>query len=111
MAAISSLADVPPEGWFRFDWKEEVITPYNVWGNITYTPEYSGLSNDEMRLLAIELDGIVSKATSANCFEKVDQIFMLMLRFSKNPEFVSRHREEFQDMERRTLERIRAEGP
>jgi hypothetical protein len=111
MAAISSLADVPPEGWFRFDWEEEVITLYNAWGNVTFTSEYSGLSNTEMRLLAIELEGIVSKATPANCFEKVDQIFVLMLRFSKSPEFVSRNREYFHDMERRTLDRIRAEGP
>ena len=58
LSTIKRLGEFPPAGWSPNAWKSALVTPYNVWGNVTYHPSYSKISNQEMRLLQFQLEQI-----------------------------------------------------
>lgn len=95
LATIERIGEFPPAGWNRNTWKSALITPYNVWGNVTYHPDYSKISNEEMRSLKLKLDRIVAETTRENSIESVDRVFQLLLQRGQKIEFISRHRDEF----------------
>ena len=95
LATIERLGDFPPPGWEQRTWKNALVTPYNVWGNVTFTPEYSKISNDEMRTLKAKLEQIVAETTSEKSFESVDRVFQLLLQRGQRTEFISGYRDEF----------------
>lgn len=96
MATIKRLGEFPPKGQARETWENALVTPYNVWGNVTYHPNYSHISNDEMRSLQQSLEQIVATTTSENSIESVDRVFQLLLQRGQKTEFVSGYRDEFQ---------------
>jgi hypothetical protein len=95
MATIKRLGEFPPEGQSREVWENALVTPYNVWGNVTYAPNYSNVGNQEMRSLLTDLEAIVSTTTTENSIESVDRVFQLLLRRGQKTEFISGYREEF----------------
>lgn len=95
LAAIERLGDVPPAGWDPATWKNAVITPYNVWGNVTYHPSYSQISLAEMRSLQAQLDQIAAEATPVNSIESVDRVFRLLLARGQKTEFIRGFHDEF----------------
>jgi hypothetical protein len=48
LATIKRLEEFPAAGWDPGTWRNALITPYNVWGNVTYSPSYSEISISEM---------------------------------------------------------------
>lgn len=94
-ATIERIGEFPPEGQDRERWKNALITPYNVWGNVTYHPNYSHISNDEMLSLQASLEQIVATTTSESSIESVDQVFQLLLQRGQKTEFISGYRDEF----------------
>jgi hypothetical protein len=62
---------------------------------VTYHPNYSHISNDEMRSLQQSLEQIVATTTSENSIESVDQVFQLLLQRGQKTEFISGYRDEF----------------
>lgn len=95
MATIQRLEDFPPPGWDPGVWRSALVTPYNVWGNVTYHPGYSHISIDEMRSLQSQLDQIVAETTSENSFDSVDRVFQLLIRRGQKTDFIAGYREEF----------------
>jgi hypothetical protein len=96
MATILRLGEVPPPGWNQGAWRNALVTPHNVWGNVIYHPSSSGVKIDEMRGLQLRLNQIVDDATTQNSFESVDRVFALLLEQGRQTEFISGFREEFQ---------------
>lgn len=97
MTTIKRLGEFPPPGWDSGAWKNALVTPYNVWGNVTYHPNYSHISNEEMRLLQSHLDEIVAETTAENSFDSVDRVFQLLLQRGRKTDFITGYREEFRD--------------
>jgi hypothetical protein len=95
LLTIRRIEAFPPAGWDRRTWKEALIAPHNVWGSVTFSPDYSNISIEEMRSLKLNLEQIVAETTSDNSFESVDRIFQLMLEFGRRKEFISGYRDEF----------------
>lgn len=95
LATIKRIGEFPPEGQDRGSWQNALVTPYNVWGNVTYHPNYSHISNEEMRSLQLSLEQIVAAATPENSIESVDRIFQLLLERGQKTEFISGYRDEF----------------
>lgn len=95
LATIERIGAFPPEGQDRERWKNALVTPYNVWGNVTYHPNYSHISNDEMRSLQASLEEIVATTTPENSIESVDRVFQLLLTRGQKTEFISGYRDEF----------------
>lgn len=95
LATIDQLRHFPPVGVKRNRWEGDLVTLYNVWGNVTYHPDYSGLSNEQMHTLHLKLEGIIAGTTQENSIESVDRVFELMLQNSPRKDFISRYREIF----------------
>ena len=95
LAAIKQLEAHPPSGWTPRAWKNALITPYNVWGNVTYHPDYSGISNEGMRELKRQLDQIVTESNSGNSIHSVDRVFLLLLDRGRKARFIIGYRDEF----------------
>ena len=95
LATIERIGDFPPVGWNGATWKNALVTPYNVWGNVTFTPDYSKISNDEMRTLKSKLDQIVAETTRENSIESVDRVFELLLQRGQKIPFIVGYRDEF----------------
>ena len=95
LATIKRLEEFPPGGCDQRTWENALITPYNVWGNVTYNPDYSNISNEEMRSLQMKLEQIVAETTPENSFESVDRVYQLLLERGRNTEFISAYRDEF----------------
>ena len=95
LATIDRIGEFPPNGWDRYAWKNALVTPCNVWGNVTYHPDYSKISSEEMRSLLEELEQIVAETTPANSMESVDRVFELLLQRGRKTEFISGYRDEF----------------
>jgi hypothetical protein len=94
LATIKRLGDSPPPGWQPRVWQSAVGTPYNVWLNVTYHPDYSKISIEEMRLLQGKLEEIVSQTTPENSLDSVDRVFQLLLERGRRTEFISGYRDE-----------------
>jgi hypothetical protein len=94
-AAILRLQQVPPPGENATAWSEVIITLHNVWGNVTFAPSYSGLSNADMQALLAKLEQWVSEATPDNSVATVERIYALLLERAKDPRFVTGYRDEF----------------
>lgn len=101
LATIRRLEAFPPEGWSAGAWRSALLSPYNVWGNALYTPDYSGLSNAEMRAIQAELDVILAETTSENSIESVDRIYDLLLEHSDKTEFITGYRDEIREYDQR----------
>lgn len=95
LATIERLGKFPPPGCNQAMWHNALVTPYNVWGNVTYHPDYSKLSNEEMRTLLGQLEQIVAETSPANSIKSVDRVFELLLHSSQKKEFIDGYREEF----------------
>lgn len=95
LATIQRLGEFPPAGWKRAAWQNALVTPYNVWGNVTYHPKYSKISNEEMRSLQRKLERIVAETTPDNSIESVDHVFQLLLQRGQKTDFISGYRDEF----------------
>jgi len=96
MATIMRLGEIPPPGWNRDAWRNALVTPHNVWGNVIYHPSSSEVTLEEMRVLQARLDQILGEATPQNSFDSVDQVFALLQERGRKTEFISGFREEFQ---------------
>lgn len=96
LATIEQLGQFPPVGTDQNRWESELITLYNVWANVTYRPDYSGLSNAQMHSLHLKLEKIIAETTRENAIESIDSIFNLMLQNSPREEFITRHRDIFE---------------
>ena len=103
LATIEKLEDFPPPGIRDNAWKNELITLYNVWGNVLYIPESA--TRREMVQLQEKLDEIISETTNANSFESVNRVFGLLLdrNRSKEQEFVLRYQKAFEEYHRSYL--------
>ena len=97
LATIKRIGEFPPEGQVHERWKNALVTPSNVWGNVTYHPNYSKISNEEMRSLLANLEEIVSTTTPENSIESVDRVFQLLLKRGHKTEFISGYRDEFRE--------------
>jgi hypothetical protein len=95
LATIERIGEFPPEDRDRERWRNALITPYNVWGNVIYHPNYSHISNEEMLSLQLSLKQIVATTTSENSIESVDRVFQLLLQRGQKTEFISGYRDEF----------------
>lgn len=96
MESIKRLEEFAPAGWDRDSWRNALVTPYNVWGNVTYAPSYSQLTIAQMRALQSKLDQIRASTTPENAFESVDRVFELLTKQCSNKsEFITGFREEF----------------
>lgn len=95
LATIKRLEKFPPAGWDPVTWRNALVTPYNVWGNVTYSPSYSAISNAEMRALQSNLDQIVAEATTENSMECVDRVFAILLHRGWKTQFITGYRDEF----------------
>ena len=62
-----------------------ITTPYNVWGNVTFDPIHSNISNWQMLHVEQKLDQIVTGTNAAS----VDQVFQLLLSLDLKTEFVT----------------------
>lgn len=94
-AAILRLQAVPPAGENAAGWDEAITTLHNVWGNVTFAPSYSGLSNADMQMLLTKLEQCVSETTPDNSIATVERIYALLLDETKNRQFVTGYRDEF----------------
>ena len=56
LATIERIGEFPPTGWDRGAWKNAVVTLCNVWGNVTFHPDHSKISNAEMQTLLEEFE-------------------------------------------------------
>ena len=95
LSTIERIAECPPIGWDRDAWGKALITPYNVWGNVTYHPDYSRISNEEMQTLLERLEEIVDETTPVTSVKSVDRVFELLLQRGRKTEFISGYRDEF----------------
>jgi hypothetical protein len=95
LATIERIGEFSPVGWDRDAWKNALVTPYNVWGNVTFHPDYSRTSNKEMRTLLRKLEQIVAETTPTNSMESVDRVFQLLLQRGRKTQFISGYRDEF----------------
>ncbi|MFM9065267.1 MAG: hypothetical protein ACKOOI_19845 [Pirellula sp.] len=117
LATIERIGEFPPPGCERATWQNALVSPYNVWGNATYSPRYSKISNEEMRSLQRKLEQIVAETTPDNSIESVDHVFQLLLQRGQKPNFISGYRDEFrtfgEQMQRKVgiAERARAPEP
>lgn len=96
LATIERIGEFPPTGCERATWQNALVTPYNVWGNVTYHPKYSKISNAEMRSLQRKLERIVAETTPENSIESVDDVFQLLLQRGQKTDFISGYRDVFQ---------------
>ena len=97
LQTIKRLEAFPPPGCSARVWESAIVTPYNIWGNVTYHPEYSKISNKEMLALKLELDAIVAETNDENGFESVDRVFDLLLQRGQKIEFISGYRDEIRE--------------
>ena len=95
LAAIKELEAYRPSGWEQRAWNNALVTPYNVWGNVIFSPDYSKIGNVEMRELKQQLDRIVAETNSGNSIESVDRVFSLLLQLGQRIEFITNYRAEF----------------
>ncbi len=95
LATIERIGEFPPAGEDPKRWKSALFTPYNVWGNVTYHPNYSHISNEEMRSLQASLEEIVATTTPENSIESVDRVFQLLLQRGQKSEFIAGYHDEF----------------
>ena len=95
LATIKQLEEFPPGGSSEAAWRNALVTPYNVWGNVTYSPDYSNISIEEMRSLQSQLDRILAETTSENSIESVDRVFELLMQRGRKTEFINGYLEEF----------------
>lgn len=95
LATIKRIGEFPPDGWKEEVWQNALVTPYNVWGNVTYSPDYSQISLEEMRILLGKLKRIVDQTNSKNSRDSVDRVFQLLLERGQKVEFISAYRNEF----------------
>jgi hypothetical protein len=96
-ATILRLKQFPPPGISTESWNNEIITLHNVWGNVTYTPTYSGLSNADMQTLLSKLNQLVNKATPENSVATVDRVYALLLERATNRSLVTGYRAQFRE--------------
>lgn len=94
-ATILRLRETPPAGWDSHAWENVLVMVHNVWGNVTYHPDYSHISVEEMRHLQQELEDIVARATPQSSVECVDQVYDLLQRRGEKTEFIAGFRDEF----------------
>lgn len=94
-ATIELLADHPPTNIAPSEWRNAVAIVSTIWGNVTFHPDYSGLSNDEMRTLQLRLQSLVDQTTGDTAFNSVDSVFEMMHEFSPKTRFIEGYREEF----------------
>ena len=99
LVTIKRLEEFPPHGWDPDTWRNALITPYNVWGNVTYSPTYSNISNIEMQALQLKLDRIIAEATVENSMECVDKVFALLLQRGRKTRFITGYRDEFRSFD------------
>jgi hypothetical protein len=95
MATIQRFETFPPSGWDHGAWRNALVTPYNVWGNVTYTPAYSKISISEMQELQTQLDRILAETSPDNSAESIDRIFGILLQRGQRTEFITGFRDEF----------------
>lgn len=95
LGAIEKIAAYPPPGWEQAAWNNALITPYNVWGNVTYSPNYSKISNSEMQELRRQLEQIAAETNHSNSIESVDRVFELLLKRGQKIKFITEYRKEF----------------
>tara|TARA_R110002111_G_scaffold258592_1_gene327844 strand:+ start:75 stop:533 length:459 start_codon:yes stop_codon:yes gene_type:complete len=94
-ATIELLADHPPTNVAPSEWRNVVAIVPTIWGNVTFHPDYSGLSNDEMRTLQRRLQRLVDQTTGDTAYKNVDSVFEMMHEFSPKTRFIEGYREEF----------------
>jgi hypothetical protein len=94
-ATIELLADHPPTNVSSSEWRNVVAIVAAIWGNVTFHPDYSGLSNDEMRALQLRLQRLVDQTTGDTAYKSVDSVFEMMHEFSTKTRFIEGYREEF----------------
>ncbi|QDT35385.1 hypothetical protein [Thalassoglobus polymorphus] len=95
LSAIDKLRDYPPNAANPNAWDNVITTTYNVWGNVTYHPSYSNISNAEMRSLKQKLDEVVANTSRKNSPASVDQVYGLLLSLDFKTEFVAGYHDEF----------------
>ncbi len=96
-ATIKQLQRFPPNGWSQHGWDESVIIVNSVWGNVTFAPSYSGISNQQMRVLLKNLEQILAETNSENSPESIERIFALLLSHSPKTEFITGYRDELRE--------------
>ncbi|MCO8125417.1 hypothetical protein NHH03_27005 [Stieleria sp. TO1_6] len=94
-ATIELLADHPPTNVAPSEWRNVVEIVPTIWGNVTFHPDYSGLSNEQMRALQLRLQRLVDKTTGDTAYKSVDSMFEMMHEFAPNTRFIEGYREEF----------------
>lgn len=95
LQTVLRLEQQRPSGWSAAAWENAVVTTHNVWGNVTYAPEYSGLSLTEMQRLQQRLEEIVANTTAENSRDSLDQVFELLLSLPRaRREFITGYRDE-----------------
>jgi len=94
-ATILQLERFPPTDWDRDIWNNFIVLTHNVWGNAVYSPSYSEISNQEMRVLKVRLEQILAETTPNNSIDSVDQVYQLLLQRSEKTAFISPYRESF----------------
>ena len=94
-ATIELLADHPPTNVTPSEWRNVVEIVPTIWGNVTFHPDYSGLSIDQMRAFQLRLQRLVDTTTGDTAYKSVDSVFEMMHEFSPNTRFIEGYREEF----------------
>lgn len=96
-AVIIKLVAHPPNDLSESGWQNAVITLHNVWGNVTFSPEYSSLTNEEMTQLLEQLETITEETNNENAYSKADSIYDLMHSWSPKSRFIEGYRDELRD--------------
>src|SRR5687768_14499920 len=79
MATIMRLQSLPPDANRRDEWREVIVMLHNVWGNVTFAPSYSEITNAEMEALQRRLTEIVEATTPENSIDSVDRIYGILM--------------------------------
>jgi hypothetical protein len=110
LATIRRLEEFAAVGWDQQAWNNAVCTLHNVWGNVTYHPKCSNISNAEMRSLASSLHQILTETTRQDSSESVDRVFELLLQRGQKADFIEAYREEFNSEREEVRRRVGGAG-
>ncbi len=98
LATISKLKEFPPAGWNKHAWDNIVITAHNIWGNVIFHPDSSGVGRREMVLLKHELEKIVAGTNADNSIESIERVYALLLQQGRKADFIIPYRDEFREL-------------
>ncbi len=94
-STIMMLTEHPPRNVSKADWEDALAIVPTIWGNVTFHPDYSGLSKGDMHALHLRLKRLVAQSNRDNAYETADSVFEMMHEWSPKTRFIEGYRDQF----------------